>query len=334
LQVNIINQQLSVTVGHKDGGISVENFMHEKLYLPNGYIRKLLSDGCVSIQGRIVQGQEVLKSGQKMWVDGSAISPSETTADSGSALGQQQGQPSILFEDKHILVVDKPANLIVHAPKIEQEDTLDARIARYYADTNQNHRVLHVHRLDKGTTGVLLYGKHGFIARSLDEELRNGIIKRTYIAVTFGRNLPRSGTVCAAIGRDRHQSGKFRVSATGKEAITKYRRISQIVTNAGTFSLVACKLETGRTHQIRVHLGSIGAPIVGDVLYGGRAGSPFDNPGDGIGLHAWYVHFFHPYEEMDIDVHAPLPSTFKQLLVQLGFEVPRMDGGFLPSTSF
>jgi 23S rRNA pseudouridine1911/1915/1917 synthase len=325
VQVSIIHEQLSVTPGRKDGEISAEAFLREKLLLPNGYIRKLFSTGRVRIQGRVAQNKDILKSGQKIWIEGEHRDRVGTVECFPDGMSASEVPCSILFEDKHILVVDKPANLIVHAPENEEEDTVDRRIARYYTETNQNYNVLHIHRLDKGTTGALLYGKHSFIARALDEELRSGLIKRTYLALTFGKNLQRHGEVRAAIGRDRHQSGRYRISSSGKEALTKYKRLSQFETADGTFSLVACRLETGRTHQIRVHLGSIGAPIVGDVMYGGKIIRPFTEPKYGIGLHALSIHFFHPYDETSLDVFAPLPATFSHLYTRIGWDVPNIE---------
>ncbi len=323
VQVHIINQMLSVTVGHSQGNITAWQFFSEKMYLPYRFTERLFSKERVSSQGNIVASSDLLKAGQKLWIQG-AYDSDQFLLSNEINLSDPLRACSILYEDEHILVVDKPANLIVHTDGKEETDCLDNRVAAYYANKNQRGSTFHVHRLDKGTTGALIYSKHGFMVRALDEELRRNQIKRTYLALTYGRGLSSQGIIDWAIGRDRHVNGKYRVSPTGKGAVTIYKRLLQHPGIDGVFSLIACRLQTGRTHQIRVHLSALGAPIVGDVLYRGKQIDSFNEPANGIGLHAGHVQLFHPYEEADLNIEAPLPKTWHCLFKQFGWLKPNV----------
>ncbi len=169
----------------------------------------------------------------------------------------------VLYEDDYLLVVNKPTGIIIHDDGVT-ERTLDGIVANYYLENGQRHPVYHVHRLDKETSGVILYCKQTYLLGILDYQLAHKEIKREYLALVMGR-MRTPITIDKPIGKDRHTNNKYRISETGKAAIT---HIEPLQTHKNT-TLVKCQLETGRTHQIRVHLASISHPIVGDELYGG-----------------------------------------------------------------
>jgi 23S rRNA pseudouridine1911/1915/1917 synthase len=168
-------------------------------------------------------------------------------------------------------------------------------------------RVRQVHRLDKDTSGAIIFAKHDLAHTLLNQALELRKIKRTYIAIIEGKLPQPKGKIDQPIGRDRHHATRRRVSPQGQRAITHYQVKQYVATNR--LSIVSLQLDTGRTHQIRVHLSSIGHPIIGDVLYGGKKGS--------IGrqaLHALKVSLIHPFTAEKIEVEADFPSDMLLLL--------------------
>jgi len=212
----------------------------------------------------------------------------------------------VLYEDDFSLVVHKPAGMKLHpdGTRADHAITLDHAVASYYEINGIDTRVRHVHRLDEDTTGPVLYAKNAFALAKLDEAMRRKEIGRQYVAIAEGQVSPKLSNIDAPIGKDRHHKQRRRVSESGQEAVTNV----EIVDVWEQATLVRLILETGRTHQIRVHLSYAGHPLVGDQLYGGRA--------DAIGrqaLHGEVLRFNHPLTGALIEVHDPWPSDFEQL---------------------
>lgn len=217
----------------------------------------------------------------------------------------------VLYEDDFCLVVDKPAGLAVHPDGSGSgAGTLAGAVAFHYEATGQQVAVRHIHRLDNMTSGPVLYAKNAFAQAKLDAQMREKAVERIYLALVKGIPDKAEGTVRAPIGRDRHVSGKQRVSPGGKPAVTRYERVASFP--AADASLLRLRLETGRTHQARVHLAHIGNPIIGDDLYGetdARIGRQ--------ALHGERLLFFHPLTGEQVEVAAPLPADFARLLEEL-----------------
>lgn len=216
--------------------------------------------------------------------------------------------PAVAFEDDFCLVADKPAGMAVHPSGPDERDTLANAVAAHYEMTGQRVAVRHIHRLDRWTSGLVLYAKNRFSQYQLDRAMREKRIGRTYLAVVTGVPANRQGAVRAPIGRDRHVSGKRRVAAGGAPAVTRY---SVIETFPGA-ALLSVELETGRTHQIRVHFAHIGHPLLGDELYGGGT-RLIRRPA----LHAAGLVFPHPVGAAPVRVTAPLPADMETLLARL-----------------
>lgn len=217
----------------------------------------------------------------------------------------------VLYEDDFCLVVHKFAGVRVHGDGSKEgtgkADLSDA-VAFYYESTGQQCKVRHIHRLDEDTTGPVLYAKYEWAQLILDEDMRDKLIGRSYIAIVQGRMKDNKGTIDAPIGRDRHHSTRRRVSPTGERAVTHY----EVVEYLNKATLVRLRLETGKTHQIRVHLSHLGFPIWGDDLYGGR--------NSGISrqaLHGEILSFDHPMTGEQIEVYDLWPSDFQELLSTL-----------------
>ncbi|MDR7238910.1 RluA family pseudouridine synthase [Neobacillus drentensis] len=215
----------------------------------------------------------------------------------------------ILYEDDHVIVLNKPPFMNTHPndPKADINTLVNA--VQYYMQANGEIRnIRQVHRLDRDTSGAILFAKHALAGAILDNMLEKREIKRTYVALVHGMVKQSKGTIRAAIGRDRHHATKRRVSPTGQDALTHYMVLK--VDKAKQMSFVKCWLDTGRTHQIRVHLSYLGHPLVGDILYGG---SPVVKR---QALHAAKLEFIHPFTQERIICHAPFldqPIIFKDI---------------------
>ncbi|WP_347564313.1 RluA family pseudouridine synthase [Bacillus sp. MM2020_4] len=215
----------------------------------------------------------------------------------------------ILFEDDHVLVINKPAYMNTHPnnPLVETNTLMNA--ASFYLQSKGECRnIRQIHRLDRDTTGAILLAKHPLAGAILDNMLEKRHIKRTYIAAVHGLFQQKKGTIHLPIGRDRHHATKRRVSPSGQEATTHFQLVKEDKNKQ--LSYVKCWLETGRTHQIRVHLSHIGHSIVGDIEYGGKPLTKRQ------ALHAAKLEFSHPLTKEKVICHAPVTDSldiFKQI---------------------
>jgi len=207
------------------------------------------------------------------------------------ALGQAS-RVSVLFEDEHLLLVNKPAGIKTHPNQPNEDDTLLNDIKAYLAPKQQQAYV--VHRLDKETSGVILFAKNPLVLPILGRLLEQKKIYRTYQAIVTGK-LTKDCTIRKKIGRDRHDRRKRVIDERhGQQAVTHV----QVVQVHSQTTNITCQLETGRTHQIRVHLASIGHPIIGDPLYQTK-------PAERLFLHAYQMHFIHPFTQQEMTIATP-----------------------------
>lgn len=216
----------------------------------------------------------------------------------------------ILFEDDHVLVVAKPAGVAVHPVNRELTGTLAHAVAYYYLTQGLQRRVRLVNRLDRDTTGACLVAKHHLAHVLLDRQLRERRIRRQYVAWAEGNVEPARGTIDLPIGRDRHHPTRRRVSRSphARPAVTRYEVVERFQTPYGAVTKLRLELETGRTHQIRVHLSHVGHPVVGDHMYGARR-VPFVRQA----LHNDRLAFAHPITKEWIDIAVPLPDDLQEL---------------------
>lgn len=218
----------------------------------------------------------------------------------------------ILYEDKDILIVNKPKNMVVHPAPGHYENTLVNAVMYHCRDglsgINGVLRPGIVHRIDKDTTGSLIICKNDEAHRSIAEQLKEHSITRKYRAIVHGRITKDEGTVNAPIGRHPTDRKKMAVNEkNGKPAVTHYRVLERFE----KYTYIECQLETGRTHQIRVHMTSLGHPLLGDEVYG-NVKSPFKL--EGQTLHAMTIGFVHPATGEYMEFEAPLPEYFVHLL--------------------
>jgi 23S rRNA pseudouridine1911/1915/1917 synthase len=217
----------------------------------------------------------------------------------------------VLYEDDFVLVVNKPARMPVHPVDRRGTGSLANAVAAYYASTGQAVAVRHIHRLDADTTGPVLYAKNALAQTLLDQAMREKRIERVYLAVVHGVPAHERGTIDAPIGRDRHHAGRRRVSPTGEPAITHYETVRTWPNRNA--SMLRLRLETGRTHQIRVHLSHIGLPLFGDTMYGGKRSRRIQRQA----LHGESLSFPHPWTREMMRVAAPLPGDLDALTADL-----------------
>lgn len=219
---------------------------------------------------------------------------------------------SILYEDGDVLVVDKPKGMVVHpAPGHYSGTLVNAVLYHCKGQLSGINGVLRpgiVHRIDRDTTGSLIICKNDLAHQKIAAQLKNHSLNRSYRAIVHGVVDEEEGTVDAPIGRDEKDRKRMAVNQkNGKPAITHYRVLERFRDH----TYVECRLETGRTHQIRVHMTSIGHPLLGDEVYGTRK-SPFHL--EGQTLHAYMLGFLHPLSGEYVEVSAPLPAYFQKLL--------------------
>ena len=230
---------------------------------------------------------------------------------------------AVVYEDDDLIVVDKPAGLVVHPAAGNPEGTLvNALLAHCGASLSGIGGVMRpgiVHRLDKGTSGLMVAAKNDTAHRALAAELAERKLERAYKALVWGVPKPRAGKIEGLIGRDRRQRKKMAVvKSGGKPALTRYRVLMPVGAAA---SLVECRLNTGRTHQIRVHMAAIGHPVVGDPVYGGRPGRRRKGQAAALpgglnhqALHAFLIGFEHPRSHRRLHFKSSLPFYFNELI--------------------
>lgn len=221
--------------------------------------------------------------------------------------------PKIIFEDKYLLVIDKPAGLVVNRAQTTKGSTLQDWLEVYLklADSGIGERAGIVHRLDKDTSGILLVAKTETAFSQLQQQFKERVVLKKYLALVHGEVKPSSGTIRAAISRSPFNRKKFGVFLGGREAETNYR----VIKNIGKFSLLRLEPKTGRTHQLRVHLKHIGHPIVGDIIYAGQKTSRQDFRWcPRLFLHACSICFIHPQAREKITLTSPLPQELASAL--------------------
>ena len=218
----------------------------------------------------------------------------------------------IVYEDADVLVVNKPKGMVVHPAPGHPTGTLVNGLMYHCKDLSGINGVARpgiVHRIDKDTSGLLMVAKNDVAHESLVNQLVKKSVTRKYTALVHGHIAHEKGTIEAPIGRDQKDRQKQAVIDKGKHAVTHF----QVVERFGDFTLVECRLETGRTHQIRVHMNYIGYPLAGDPKYGPKKTIDFN----GQVLHAGVLGFVHPVTKEYLEFEVPLPEDFQQLLTEL-----------------
>jgi 23S rRNA pseudouridine1911/1915/1917 synthase len=264
-------------------------------------IRAWIDAGRVTLAGTAVHAKRRLGGGERIVV--------VPLPDPRVAPFEPQPIPlAIVYEDATLIVIDKPAGLVVHPGSGNWKGTLANALLHHAPTLATVARAGIVHRLDKDTSGLLVVAKTETAQTDLVRQLQARSVRREYLALATG-DIVRGGTVDAPIGRHPVKRTSMAVVRTGKPAVTRY----DVRERFGECTLLACRLETGRTHQIRVHLASLGHPLVGDPAYGRGRGIAFPRQA----LHAWRLGLVHPVTRQPMQWEAPLPADFAVLLATL-----------------
>lgn len=302
-------QTLTVQMTSGNTGTRLDKSLAQHLPdMSRSRLQLLIEKGCVRLGGAtITDAGRKVKSGEHYIIE--VPEPEE------SVLKPLDFPLSVVFEDDHLLVIDKPAGLTVHPAPGHSDDTLvNALLSHCGKSLSGIGGVMRpgiVHRIDKDTSGLLVVAKHDAAHRALSAQLAGRTLKREYIAVVKGLPVPVSGTIRASIGRSPSNRKKMAVvKSGGRDAVTHYK----VVKPLNNAALVQCRLETGRTHQIRVHLAHIGHPIIGDPVYG-RKLKGIDFPRQA--LHAASLRLNHPATGREMEFSSKLPFDISQLINEL-----------------
>jgi 23S rRNA pseudouridine1911/1915/1917 synthase len=264
-------------------------------------IRTWIDAGRVLLAGAPADASRKVGGGERVLVD--------PLSDPVAASFAPQALPlAVVHEDDAILVIDKPAGLVVHPGNGNRDGTLANALLHHAPQLAAVARAGIVHRLDKDTSGLLVVAKTEAAHTDLVRQLQARTVHREYLALAAG-NIVRGGAVDAPIGRHPVRRTSMAIVATGKAAVTRY----EVRERFRDCTLLACRLETGRTHQIRVHLASIGHPLIGDPTYGRKRGIEFRRQA----LHAWRLGLVHPSTRQSMQWESPLPTDFAALLAAL-----------------
>jgi 23S rRNA pseudouridine1911/1915/1917 synthase len=280
-------------------GQAVEGILKLQVGVPKKLLHELRTSKGVMLNGEILHWKQQLKKNDRLFI--------RCFLDEEYGVLPQDVNIEILYEDDHLLIANKPIHMDTHPNEKNQTGTLANGVAFYYQQLGLQIKVRHVHRLDRDTSGVILFAKHPLASALLDQALEKREIKRTYVAFVQGVLMKNKGTINEAIGRDRHHPTRRRVSHTGQKAITSYEVVS--INRQLGVAMVKLRLETGRTHQIRVHMSHIGYPLLGDQLYGGDSTYIHHQA-----LHATSLELIHPITNESIYVEAPLPPSLNKLV--------------------
>ncbi|MCM1500340.1 MAG: RluA family pseudouridine synthase [Clostridium sp.] len=285
----------------------IDKYISEQISdLSRSYVKQLINENHILVNGKPCRANYICRTGDRIEVEAAEAKELEVTAENIPL--------EILYEDESIVIVNKPKNMVVHPAAGHESGTLVNALLYHCQDSlssiNGVIRPGIVHRIDRNTTGILVVCKNDSAHRKLADQLKEHSITRKYHAICHGVFKEPEGTVDAPIGRHPVDRKKMAVNhKNGRDAVTHYRVLNTLKNN---FSYIECMLETGRTHQIRVHMASIGHPLLGDDVYGPR------NPGikglRGQTLHAKTLGFIHPDTGEYMEFDSALPEYFQKLL--------------------
>ena len=294
--------KIVITVPEEADGSRADKFLAESIdHLTRSALQKLISAGNVEIGGKAIAKSRVLKEGE----DISVLIPDAVSLD----VEAEDIPLDIYYEDDDLLVVYKPKGMVVHPAPGNHNGTLVNALLWHCKDSlsgiNGVLRPGIVHRIDKDTSGLLLVAKNDFAHVHLAEQIKEHSLNRIYQTIVYGVNMEDEGDVDAPIGRSTKDRKKMAVIEGGRTAQTHY----SVIKRYSGFTHVQCKLKTGRTHQIRVHMAYIGHPVAGDSVYGPK--NVITQLG-GQCLHAGTIGFIHPRTGEYMEFTAPLPEYFTE----------------------
>jgi 23S rRNA pseudouridine1911/1915/1917 synthase len=294
---------LTLAVDEASAGVRLDRFLAEPLG-SRARAQTLIEAGAVTVDGRPVLKSHTVADGQIVVV---------RALPAASPVVEAEPAPfTIAYEDEHLLVVDKPAGVVVHPARGHRTGTLSQALAGRAAGGEDAGRPGIVHRLDRNTSGLIVVARSDAVHRALKAQIADRALRREYLALVDGHPQARTGTIEAAIGRDRRERTLVSIDTDEPRDARTHFEVARMLPEATLLSVV---LDTGRTHQIRVHLAAIGIPVAGDPQYGRTP------PSFGLArqfLHAARLGFAHPVTGEPLDISSPLPEDLRAALERAG----------------
>jgi 23S rRNA pseudouridine1911/1915/1917 synthase len=294
---------LKMKVNDKYINKKIIEILYKEFGMSGRFVRKLKKNKTIEINGEIISVYKRVELGDVIDI----YFPIEACED----IPNEKIKIKILYEDKWLMAVEKPAGLLVHPIKVEQTDTLSNGISAYMIEKGENYIVRHVNRLDRDTSGVILIAKNSYIHDQIAVQMSRGEVKKNYQAIVLGILDEKSKSLEYPIGKPDIKNIRRAVMEQGKPSTTLY----QVVAESEGASLLNIRLITGRTHQIRVHMAYIGHPVIGDCLYG-----ICDESIGRQALHACSYIFKHPITAETVSIKSDLPEDMQKLIRQNDFE--------------
>jgi 23S rRNA pseudouridine1911/1915/1917 synthase len=317
----------SVTADRGDSALRLDlmlcRHLHDVGAATRTRVQSWIRDGCVSVNGTIVRRVAA----RTATGDVVTISLPETTP--RAEMGAENVGLRILFEDDYLLVVDKPAGVVVHPTYKNMTGTVMNALLWRARSWPAGERPSIVGRLDKLTSGIVVAAKTPVMHAALQRELASSRSEKDYLAVVYGRVNVRRGQIDLPLARDRADRRRVVVAPDqGAPSLTRFERLARVAAPCGGLSVLRCRLATGRTHQIRVHLAARGWPLVGDPVYGERPRIDVEDRPEAEfvrafprqALHAWRLSLVHPITRERVSIEAPVPEDLARLLTTGGVE--------------
>lgn len=293
---NILTFQLE----EEHGGMELKEILYNKMRLSSRLVRKLKRNKAIFVNNNRISFSARLRKGDIVKV---------IMEEEPNQFEPENIPVEVVYEDADLLLVNKEPGIVVHPTKGHPTGTMANAIVYYMKEKKQNFKIRFVNRLDRDTSGLIIIAKNPFAQQELSKQMQGNLVEKIYLAVVKGNIEKDEGTICEPIGRPDPEEIRRMVYEGGQQSITHYKVSSRLK----EASVVRIKLETGRTHQIRVHMSHIGYPLIGDELYG----HVDENLIKRQALHAQSLIFYQPRTNERVEVKAPVPKDIKDLIEKL-----------------
>ena len=282
--------------------MSINQILTEKFQISTRLKNKLINNKCILRNGFFEDTRTVVNNGD-------IITIILDSYEDNSNIVPVQMNLNIVYEDEHLLAINKPAGIAIHPSILHFDDSISNGVKHYFDSIGLHKKIRPVNRIDLNTSGLVLFAKNEYVQECLIKQMSLNLFKKTYLCLINGHINPRSGIIDAPIARKENSIIERCVSTHGQSARTHYIVIKEFE----TYSLVECKLETGRTHQIRVHMCHIGNALLGDSLYNQNDDSNLLI--NRQALHSHKMEFIHPISKNRIFLEADIPEDIKKLII-------------------
>lgn len=290
--------RMFLTYTNTESNMSINQILKSKFNLSTRLLNKLIKEKKILLNGSIIDTRIIPKINDTITVD---LNYEE---DNSNILATKMNL-DIIYEDKWILVINKPSQTATHPSALHYEDSLSNGVKYYFNSIHLHKKIRPINRLDYNTTGLVIFAKNEYIQECLIQQMKNNSFQKEYLAICSGKFSKDSGTINAPIARKEKSIIERCISPNGQTAITNY----EVVKIYDDYTVIKCHLLTGRTHQIRVHMAYINHPLLGDTLYG--KASPMISR---QALHCYKLSFIHPITKKAVSFLADLPKDFSNIL--------------------